>query len=196
MPWVVKIGGSLYDSEYLVAWLNALSALEAQRIVIVPGGGPFADQVRMAYRRHGLDQRLAHDMAILGMQQFGYMLVSLCPRLCLADSKGAIHACWQQARTVVWEPYNMIREHCGLGRTWRVTSDSLAAWLAGYLSASRLLLVKSAEAVLVETSVDELARRGCIDSALPEILAGMGIPVHFMHKTQVKELDRLPDDQT
>ena len=194
MPWVVKIGGSLYDSEYLLKWLNTLSGCDAQRIIIVPGGGPFADQARRAYQRHGLDQRLAHNIAVLGMQQFGYVLASLCPCLCPADSKETIYACWRRARTVVWEPYEMVRRYCKLERSWKVTSDSLAAWLASYLSASRLLLVKSAEAVRVEADADKLARQGCIDPALPEILSGMNIPVHFMHKSQVKGLDRLLND--
>lgn len=191
MPWVIKIGGSLYDSEYLVEWLNTLSNCGTNRIVIVPGGGPFADQVRLADQQHKLDQRLAHNMAVLGMQQFGYVLASLCPGLCLADTREKIYACWEQAKAVIWEPYNMIQKHCKLERCWEVTSDSLAAWLVKYLAANHLLFVKSAEITLFETTVDKLARQGCVDPTLPEILAEMNVPVHFLHKSQVKEFNRL-----
>ena len=45
-PVVVKLGGSFAFSEHLRAWLEALTAC-AGRVVIVPGGGPFADTRRM-----------------------------------------------------------------------------------------------------------------------------------------------------
>ena len=48
IDWVVKLGGSLYDSRHLPCWLDALSKTGA---IVVPGGGGFADRVRQAQVR-------------------------------------------------------------------------------------------------------------------------------------------------
>ena len=46
--WVVKLGGSLAYASELPRWLSALAEGAGGRAIIVPGGGPFADQVRHA----------------------------------------------------------------------------------------------------------------------------------------------------
>ena len=192
MSWVIKIGGSLCNSKHLIEWLDALSEVNTQKIIIVPGGGPFADQVRLVDQQYRLDQNIAHDMAVLGMQQFGYLMASLCPKFCLANTQEQIHAYWDQKKVVIWEPFEIVRSYCELEKTWTVTSDSLAAWLAKYLSVDRLLFVKSSDVILTEVTISELTQKGCIDSILPRLLAEINIPVDFMHKSQAnKFLDKL-----
>ena len=44
--WVVKIGGSLSHDPMLRKWLVELCEVGGGRVVIVPGGGDFADKVR------------------------------------------------------------------------------------------------------------------------------------------------------
>ncbi|MCG8046554.1 MAG: hypothetical protein N0C89_17320 [Candidatus Thiodiazotropha endolucinida] len=73
--WVVKLGGSLFNSADLRDWLAVLA--KAGSLVIVPGGGPFADQVRLAQRLWQIDDSSAHLMALLAMEQFGRMLCGL-----------------------------------------------------------------------------------------------------------------------
>jgi aspartokinase-like uncharacterized kinase len=53
-PVVVKLGGSFAFSKHLRDWIETLAAC-AGRVVIVPGGGPFADAVRLAQPRMGFD---------------------------------------------------------------------------------------------------------------------------------------------
>ncbi|MCY4641680.1 MAG: hypothetical protein OXC41_03140 [Gammaproteobacteria bacterium] len=191
MPWVVKIGGSLYGSSHLKEWLDILDACSTHQFVIVPGGGPYADQVRTTDRQFGLDMTLAHNMAVLGMQQFGYMLASLCPRMCLASCRERIQSCWDDGKVAIWEPYHMVSQHCELARTWDVTSDSLAAWLARYLSIEHLLFVKSAPVTLLNVSIHDLKKHECIDPVLPTLLADKGITAHFMHKSHANEFAKL-----
>ena len=73
---VVKLGGSLAFSDALRPWLDALSQC-ARHVVVVPGGGPFADAVRAAQPRMGFDDRAAHHMALSAMEQYGRALVGL-----------------------------------------------------------------------------------------------------------------------
>lgn len=136
--WIVKLGGSLAASPHLPLWLEALSQTAA---VIVPGGGPFADAVREAQARWHFDEATAHHMAILGMRQYGRMLTGLCPKLLAATTLEELMANPGQAK--VWLPLPELLDDAGIPATWDISSDSLAAWLAGQTQAANLLLVKS-----------------------------------------------------
>src|SRR5262245_14143830 len=72
--WVVKLGGSLADASELPAWTALLGRRHAVGIVIVPGGGPFADQVRAAQGRWRFPDAIAHRMCVLAMEQFGLLI--------------------------------------------------------------------------------------------------------------------------
>ncbi|MDX1607181.1 MAG: hypothetical protein R3202_13400 [Candidatus Competibacterales bacterium] len=164
MPWVVKLGGSLADSDRLPAWLAAIAA-GAGRIVLVPGGGPFADAVRASQARWGFDGHTAHRMALLAMHQYGLLLAGLRPELVPVDSESGIRAALAAARVPVWLPEPMALAAPGLEASWDLSSDSLAAWLAGRLNAERLVLVKSVEAP--EPTPDALAAAGVVDPLFP-----------------------------
>ncbi|MFM8330064.1 MAG: hypothetical protein ACKN9T_00055, partial [Candidatus Methylumidiphilus sp.] len=82
-PWVVKLGGSLANSPHLPHWLNALAKTDS---LIVPGGGPFANQVRRSQETWGFDDHVAHRMAILAMEQYGTMMTGIRSDLRLAAS--------------------------------------------------------------------------------------------------------------
>ena len=67
MAVVVKLGGSLGAAGTLALWLAAVREHGGGRAVIAPGGGAFADAVRVAQRRDGFSDVAAHRMAILAM---------------------------------------------------------------------------------------------------------------------------------
>ena len=73
---VVKFGGSSASSPDLKRWVAAIEKARGP-LVVVPGGGPFADTVRLYQRQIAYDDDAAHEMAILAMEQFGCALVSL-----------------------------------------------------------------------------------------------------------------------
>ena len=156
IPWVVKLGGSFGMAETLPYWLEALAGC---RVVVAPGGGLFADTVRTAQRRWGFADRLAHRLAIIAMRQYGLMLHGLCPRLETADAIDALAAGLPQG-AAVWLPGEEILEDTRIEASWRVTSDSLAAWLADRIGAERLLLIKSATPPPGACGVAELSGTG------------------------------------
>ena len=106
-PIVVKLGGSFAYSDYLQDWIEALAAC-AGRVVIVPGGGPFADAVRRAQTQMRFDDRAAHHMAVLAMEQYGRALASFNSALSLADSADAIQRDLSEKRVPVWMPSAMV----------------------------------------------------------------------------------------
>ena len=170
---VIKLGGSHAFAPHLRDWLDAIASC-AGSIVLVPGGGPFADVVRDAQPRIGFADDAAHRMALLAMEQYACALVSLNAQFTLAQSKTEIEHALGERRVPVWLPSRMALAAREIPWSWDVTSDSLAAWLAGELPASRLVLVKHNAARM---NADELAARGIVDSAFPSFLARSGIPV-------------------
>ncbi|MBV2094968.1 MAG: amino acid kinase [Candidatus Thiodiazotropha sp.] len=160
--WVVKLGGSLFDSDHLSNWLALLA--QAGSTVIVPGGGPFADQVRRAQRRWRFDQSSAHNMALLAMEQFGRMVCGVQPGLRAAASRSQVAEVLARGETPVWLPSAMVMAESAIEHSWEVTSDSLAVWLCGELGIGRLLLVKSAPLQGARIAVAELEESGMIDS--------------------------------
>jgi aspartokinase-like uncharacterized kinase len=76
---VVKIGGCLSSEPIklrkLMTRLADLS--KTYKLVVVPGGGDFADTVRRLDRIFFLDKRVSHRMAVLAMDQYGLLLSDL-----------------------------------------------------------------------------------------------------------------------
>ena len=127
---VVKLGGSYAFSTHLKDWIDAI-ALCAGRVVVAPGGGPFADAVREVQPKMGLDDRVAHHMALLAMDQYGCALASLERKLIPAASATAIRRVLLDGGVPVWSATRMVLGAEDIPWSWDVTSDSLAAWLAG-----------------------------------------------------------------
>ena len=168
---IVKLGGSHALGPHLRGWLDAM-ATRAGALVIVPGGGPFADAVRAAQGPMGFDDSAAHHMALMAMAQFGRALESLHPLLTGAATRAAIARLLARKRVPVWAPEPMALA-ARLPASWALTSDSLAAWLAGELGASQLVLVKHGEFKQREDAGD-LARRAIVDPLFPDFLARSG----------------------
>jgi len=170
---VVKLGGSCAASLDLRCWTGTVAAC-AGRVVIVPGGGPFADAVRAAQPVIGFDDAAAHHMALLGMEQFGRALASLDARLSPVDSIAAVRRSLRGNKVPVWMPTRMTLAADDIPASWDVTSDSLAAWLAGRVGARRLVLMKQVEPP--RDGADRLAARGIVDRAFAKFLAASGVP--------------------
>jgi 5-(aminomethyl)-3-furanmethanol phosphate kinase len=173
---VVKIGGGLGRDALrpLCTRLGELGRHHA--LIVVPGGAGFADAVREADRRFGLDAAAAHRMAILGMEQFGWLLSELIPD---AERRADL-ARVGPGRTTVLLPAALPLD--ALPASWDVTSDSIAAWVADRAGAGRLALVKEVDGLfadwpprgepLARLTVAELAalRPGGVDEYLPTLL--------------------------
>jgi aspartokinase-like uncharacterized kinase len=178
-PVVIKLGGSFAFSAHIRDWLDALAAC-AGRVVIVPGGGPFADAVRTAQPRMGFDDGTAHHMALLAMEQYGRALIGLdnsglSNSLSPAASVDAIRCDLAAKRVPIWMPTQMVLAATDIAPTWDTTSDSLAAWLAGRLGARRLIIVKHGKFPPGGAGVDELVASGIVDVAFARHVRMSGV---------------------
>jgi aspartokinase-like uncharacterized kinase len=166
---LVKVGGSLGRRPGVTARLMRRLAALAQRraIVVVPGGGRFADLVRRERRRHRLPAASAHAMALLAMDQYGLLLAAAVPSARTVRTLAATRRVAASGRLAVFLVADRIGGARGLERTFRLTSDSIAAHLAGRIGARRLLLLKNVpgldRTIAGRFEAGVVVRRGWVD---------------------------------
>jgi hypothetical protein len=143
---VIKIGGGLAAVPGALDHVcQAVSAsARDHRILVVPGGGAFADTVREFDRSMGLSSDAAHWMAILAMDQYAHVLAERIPGAALIEEPGALLQALPSSGVAVLAPYRWMRSADVLPHSWEATSDSIAAFVAGALDAARLILIKPA----------------------------------------------------
>ena len=179
---IIKLGGSLTRrSGALLSCLNAVARnYQDKAVIIVPGGGAFADQVRMAQLYWQFDDNTAHNMAILAMQQVALMFKGLKPNFAIVHNLADIRESLSQQKTVIWSPDITELDNAGIVASWAITSDSLAAWLANALSATELVLVKAA-VIDANQSLHQLAGQNIIDKAFYDFVAQASFKIQIVN---------------
>lgn len=205
MQAVIKIGGSLAKGKSLPRLCAALGEMApAHHILLVPGGGTFADAVRECAGRLPLSGHAAHWMAVAAMDQYGLLLADLIP-----DSR-AVYTLDEAEQTAskgfapVLLPLALMRERDPLPHSWDVTSDSIAAWVAQQVKASVLALVKDVDGLfnadpaenpmaelLPLVAVDDLNDCRGVDKYLPTLLGRMDQETWVLSGLQPERLARL-----
>jgi dihydroneopterin aldolase len=183
---VLKLGGSHALEPHLTGWLEAI-AMEAGSVVVAPGGGPFADVIRATQAVMGFDDAAAHDMALMAMSQFGRALQGLDPRFRLVRSVASIRRALRERSVPVWSPESMARSK-SLPASWDLTSDSLAAWLAGRLGARRLVLIKHGRFPAQGVAIGKLVADGVVDPLLPRYLNCSGLTASLANPADAPRL--------
>ena len=184
---VVKVGGSLSEKPEKLKELCAKLGESAKKhvLIVVPGGGEFADVVRDLDKRFSLSSAAAHRMAILGMDQYGLLLSDLTLTSHVAGSLEDV-ADAGFGKLIVFLPSKLLLNEDSLENSWNVTSDSIAAYIACRLNASQLLLVTDVDGVytkdpkinpdaklikkLTPKQLLDMNRRTSVDLYLPRLL--------------------------
>jgi probable H4MPT-linked C1 transfer pathway protein len=145
---VVKVGGALLGSEGALDMVVPILSRVAERgdpVLVVPGGGPFADAVRRIDTKLGLSSYASHWMAVLALDQYAELLASRIPLSRVVRSAAAALAALATGELPILAPSDWLRSVDPLPHSWDVTSDSIAAWVAGEVGAERLVLAKAAK---------------------------------------------------
>lgn len=148
-------------------------------VVVVPGGGVFAEQVRTSQQQVQFGDRTAHCMAILAMQQMALLIVGVNPQFKLATLPELLQQPFDLS-VRVWTPAIDELDQAGIASTWNITSDSLAVWLAKTISASQLLIVKSI-AINPNHSLQNLADIGVIDECFCDFAADASFNIKIIN---------------
>jgi aspartokinase-like uncharacterized kinase len=190
-PLVVKIGGGLLRADGLEglrrACADVIETAAHRPVLVVPGGGPFADAVRAVDAEVGLADDVAHALALQAMDQLGELLRPLLPACQLVSVLVALPrlALVQAAPAFTGRPE--------IPRSWAVTSDSLAVLAAAAIGAEEAVLLKPVAGVLAQWPSDTppllgltanelqaLQARGggrAVDAYLPEAVRRTGVAV-------------------
>jgi 5-(aminomethyl)-3-furanmethanol phosphate kinase len=144
-PVVVKVGGGLLRAGGLDGLRQACAEIAslASRgpVLVIPGGGPFADAVRTVDRDGELGDRLAHQLALTAMDQLGAVLLELLPA---AEPIAALQAPDGLGLLLAAPAF---ADRTDVPESWAVTSDSLAVLAAGAIGAEQAILLKPVDGV-------------------------------------------------
>jgi len=146
---IVKVGGSLAlhpeKLRNLCAKLSEVS--KKHKVIVLPGGGEFADTVRNLDKRFNLTPAASHRMAILGMDQYGFLLSDLLPNSSTINQLEDAQRILDLGKLPVFLPSNFLFSREPLENSWNITSDSIAIYIAGQIHASRVVLVTDVNGV-------------------------------------------------
>jgi len=190
---LVKVGGSLalYPEKLRALCAKLSEASKKHRLIVVPGGGEFADVVRCLDARFSLSCGVSHRMAILGMDQYGLLLSDLMPNSVTVSKLEEVTYFLDLGKLPVFLPSNLLLSEDPLENSWNVTSDTIAMYLADRLQVHKVLLVtdvdgvytndpkKDSDAKLIKNlSASELLavnKRTSVDKALPKLFLKLPI---------------------
>lgn len=181
-PLVVKFGGSLFSRPSWPDDLRALLAARAGARLVVVGGGPLVDGLRAIDAASRQAEGLMHELAIACMGITARLVAAELGLPLLADpgdlgdlgdrtpaASGRV-AVLDAARWFAACPHGR-----GLPAGWQVTSDCIAARVAG--DRGRLLLVKSVpppeQPPTVVDAIAALAGTGWVDDHFPVVATGL-----------------------
>ncbi len=207
MDAVIKVGGSLAEKPAALKALCSKLSETAKKhsVIVVPGGGKFADAVRELDERYALPADAAHKMAILGMDQYGLLLAQIIPDSCATYSLFAAKQFARRKAVPVLLPSRLMFAGNPLEASWDVTSDSIAAYIAGCLKAEKVLLVTdvdgvfesdpkrhSAAKLIPELSASELLafkQRTSVDKFLPKLLLKTRLECYVVNGVHPERVD-------
>jgi 5-(aminomethyl)-3-furanmethanol phosphate kinase len=182
---VIKLGGSLMRSSELSSWLESIEAeSNNSNIVIVPGGGEFADSVRSFQETYQFNDLVAHRMALLAMCQYGYLLAGLNQKLKIVQDISLISSYSGKKVPLIWLPMTLIEDDSEISANWDFTSDSIALWLATRLKAQKLILVKSKYLDNDKSLIINHIKNNALDKGFQELMGNYSGEIYFMEKGQ------------
>ncbi|MBI1249781.1 hypothetical protein GC197_18295 [bacterium] len=184
-----KVGGSLFDLPDLGRRLKSLreERFPGEAVVVIPGGGAFADVVRQVDQVHHLPGETAHRMALQAMRISAAMVAQLVGEELLDDPtmQQELARQWKEnnpaePKLAVWDVIDVwdsaqasLEKQWGeIPTDWSVTSDSIAAALAWHWGAEKLVLCKSIDRP-ANDDYQAWADAGMVDRCFPRMASDL-----------------------
>lgn len=179
MEWIVKIGGSLFPHHAK----KLLENLLGENIIIIPGGGEFADKIREYDHELGFSDTASHEAAILSMDIMGILLADLVKGAKTTHTIKETKKIIKDGKIPVLLPSRILHYLDPLKHSWKVTSDSIAFYISKLINAKLLIATdvdgiyttdpaKSEAKLINEISAKKLLTFGetAVDKELPKLL--------------------------
>ncbi len=164
--YVVKVGGSLINHIKSV-----MSVLKEYDVLIVPGGGIFADTVRDAHNKYNISQKAAHVMAIAAMDQYGRLLADVAEIPTVDSLTTNTHT---PANTpAIFLPYKYLLKNDPFKPSWDITSDTISCHIGHESRAEKFVILTDVKGIvkngklLKEIDAKKIRDETCVDRELP-----------------------------
>jgi len=148
---IVKIGGKILENkenlESTIAQFKYIYENDiVQKIIIIPGGGTYANFVRKIDEKISIGDELSHWMAIFAMNCNGIELSQKYNDIKCFDNLEELKK--SNENIAILLPYDFINQRDELLHSWDVTSDSIALYIAHHLGIKDCFLIKDIDGII------------------------------------------------
>jgi aspartokinase-like uncharacterized kinase len=198
---VIKIGGNILVNHLGSAGplFKTISELgRHHRLIVTPGGGSLADEVRRMYAKFNLSESTAHNMAILAIDQMAFMISQFLERSQIVFDPSDARRTTKGHQVAIIAPFRLMHNRDPLPHSWSVTSDSVAAYIARTMRAEKLILLKDVdgiysddpkkvkdatfvEKITASELIETMSKPTCIDKMVPKVLRNSKIRTHIVN---------------
>jgi aspartokinase-like uncharacterized kinase len=212
MEAVIKVGGSLAehpaDLRKLCQMLGTIA--QTHRVLVVPGGGKFADTVREFDKAYNLSNTISHKMAVLAMDQFGLLLSHITPNSHVSYSIKEMEKSVTGMLPILL-PSRFVFRKDPLEHSWNVTSDTITAYIASVLHARKLILVTDVDGIFTQdpkkdpnaTLIKEMSAKKLlgwnnttsVDKTLPKILLKTKLDCYVVNGRYPKRIKAILENE-
>jgi len=156
---IVKIGGKiLEDSESIESTISQLKGILHRnslisKIIIIPGGGSYANFIRKIDIVLNIGDNLAHWMAILAMDYNGIELnkkFSDIEKISDFEQLEKVLSEDNKNRIFIFGPFEYLYNNDPLPHSWEVTSDSITLYIASKLKLKECFLIKNIDGIFIK----------------------------------------------
>tara|TARA_X000001036_G_scaffold439293_1_gene489864 strand:+ start:2510 stop:3121 length:612 start_codon:yes stop_codon:yes gene_type:complete len=140
--WIFKIGGSWISNPNLIKLLRLLKDLKSEEdLILVFGGGIFADSVRKVYANINMTEKTGNFLALKSTEIFSHLVNQMFSHTCLISDPNDLSVKTEKLK--IWMPSKTLKNEATFIKNWDSTSDSVAAWLHNRICSKGLIFIKS-----------------------------------------------------
>ncbi|ACV24514.1 [5-(aminomethyl)furan-3-yl]methyl phosphate kinase [Methanocaldococcus fervens] len=143
----IKIGGSLtYEAEPLLKALKDYANEKNKEIVIIPGGGEFANVVRKIDKTLNISNSLSHKLAIKCMDLIGEVYAEL-GNIKAYDTLFDLKKEIKNEKIAILLPSKLLLSTDIAEHSWAITSDSLSLYIGRLLDVREIIIATDVDGI-------------------------------------------------
>ena len=144
---IVKIGGSLtYDAKPLLKALKSYAKENNKKIVIIPGGGEFANVVRKIDKALNISNSLSHKLAIKCMDLIGEVYAEI-GNIKAYDTLFNLKREIEKEKIAILLPSKILLSTDIAEHSWAITSDSLSLYIGKLLDVREVIIATDVDGI-------------------------------------------------
>ncbi|ADC70398.1 aspartate/glutamate/uridylate kinase [Methanocaldococcus sp. FS406-22] len=144
---LIKIGGSLtYDAKPLLKALKNYAKENNKKIVIIPGGGEFANVVRKIDKTLNISNSLSHKLAIKCMDLIGEVYAEI-GNIKAYDTLFDLKREIEKEKIAILLPSKILLSTDIAEHSWAITSDSLSLYIGKLLDVREVIIATDVDGI-------------------------------------------------